>query len=161
VPEEKTKTARTEIARLRETAQPLMGVVAERDYWAKVIADLNQRIPKDYIWITSLEITAEEQKPDDSEPERKPAGKSKSRQDEGRTGPAVVLMARGLYLGREARNVAGPAVVDEFIAELKKSDYVVPVEDPNRGYRRANNDTNDWAFGFDLPLELKKPIAIP
>ena len=67
-------------------------------------------------------------------------------------------MIKGLYLSRDAGNNAGPAVVDEFIAKLKESPLVKPIEDANAGYVRASDDTNDWAFKFVLPLKLINPI---
>ena len=69
-------------------------------------------------------------------------------------------MAKGLYLSHDAGNNAGPAVVDEFIAKLKESEFVEPIEIAGEGYVRANDDTADWAFKFQLPLKLKNPINI-
>jgi hypothetical protein len=69
-------------------------------------------------------------------------------------------MAKGLYLSTSAGNNAGPAVVDEFIANLKTSKLVEPIEDARAGYIRQNDDTVDvWAFRFVLPLKLTNPIS--
>jgi type IV pilus assembly protein PilM len=156
----KTEAARSEIAILSDSARPLTTVAHERDYWINVLADLNQRIPKDYIWITNFEVAPEEVKKDAEEPVRPPSGKNKPPKGESRPEHAVVAMVHGLYLSREAGNNAGPAVVDEFIAKLKESPYIEPIEDPGAGYMRANDDTNEWAFKFVLPLKLKNPIAV-
>ena len=72
----------------------------------------------------------------------------------------VIINVRGLYLSKDAGNEKGPAVVNDFIARLKESPYFEPIEDAKEGYMRANDDTNEWAFKFVLPLRLKNPIAL-
>jgi type IV pilus assembly protein PilM len=165
--ETRMKAARADVDKLAESALPLARVAQEREYWITVLADLNQRIPKDYIWVTSLELAASDglkkepeaqatpAKPAPGKPNPAPSGGPKRPE---RAAPAVILMMKGLYLSRDAGNNAGPAVVDEFIAKLKESELVTPVEDAKRGFVRANDDTAEWAFKFQLPLELKKPI---
>jgi hypothetical protein len=37
---------------------------------------------------------------------------------------------------------------------------VTPIEEASAGYVRANDDTADWAFKFQLPLKLKNPINL-
>ena len=162
----KMKDARAEVDKLAESANPLERIAHEREYWVSLLADLNQRIPKDFIWITSLELAlpdAQRREPDAPEtPPQPQSGRpssGSSRRSE-RSASAVVLMARGLYLSHDAGNNAGPAVVDEFIAKLKESEFVSPIEEAKAGYVRANDDTADWAFKFQLPLKLKNPINI-
>ncbi len=163
--EKKMKDAKTEVDKLAESAHPLEKVARERSYWPSLMADLNSRIPKDFIWITGLEVVAPENKrgePDAPEPTGKQTpgkpGKGKKGGEGG--GPSVTLMAKGLYLSRDAGNNTGPAVVDEFITKLKESEYVIPSEDKNEGYVRANDDSPDWAFKFQIPLKLKNPINL-
>lgn len=156
--EKKIKDAQGEVDTLARSVQPLAQLAQERDYWVNLLAELNSKIPKDYIWITSLELAGGGPKPDAEAPEvpGKPA--------QGRPRPAkipsVILMAKGLYLSRDAGNNAGPAVVDEFIANLKTSKLVDPVDDAKAGYVRANDDTFEWAFKFVLPLKLTNPISL-
>lgn len=157
-------TAKEDIKALAASTEPILKVAEERDYWVNVLADLNQRIPPQYIWITSFEPPTKEQIKKDEQDREKvapaPGKKPVTKKAEEPAAPSIIVTVRGLYLSRDAGNNAGPAVVDEFITRLKESPYFMPVEDANAGYLRANDDTNDWAFKFVLPLKLKKPISL-
>jgi len=154
------EAARKDLAKLVESARPLTIVAQEREYWVKVLADLNERLPKEYIWITGFELGPESLKKEPDEPVKPASGNAKGQKQEERPAPTVTVMAHGLYLSHQAGNNAGTAVVDEFIARLKDSPYLEPIEDPNAGYMRPNDDTNDWAFKFALPLKLRNPISV-
>jgi type IV pilus assembly protein PilM len=157
---DQTKAARDEIATLGESAKPLTTVAAERTYWTNVIADLNARLPKEYIWITSFEIIGEAKKKEEAEPEKPRPGRPRGGDKEERKEPSVMGMIKGLYLSREAKNIAGPAVVDEFVTNLKGSPYVQPSEDPDDGFKRGNDDNPAvWAYPFEIPLKFQHPIA--
>jgi hypothetical protein len=163
--ETKIKTARADIANLEALSQPLLHVTRERDYWVNVLADLNQRLPKEHIWLTAFETPTADAAAKAAQPPPEgadgPANRPRPRRgEEVRSEPPVIVMVRGLYLSADAGNNAGPAVVDEFIAKLKESPYVEPIEDPGAGYQRASDDTPEWAFKFALPLKMKNPISL-
>jgi type IV pilus assembly protein PilM len=150
------KAAQGEVDALIKSVQPLAQVAQEREYWVNLLADLNSKVPKDFIWITSLDLASNAGKKEEPEAPAKPG---QNRTKPAKT-PSVILMAKGLYLSRDAGNNAGPAVVDEFIANLKTSKLVEPIEDARAGYIRQNDDTVDvWAFRFVLPLKLTNPIS--
>lgn len=150
------KAAQSEVDALIKSVQPLAQVAQEREYWVNLLADLNSKVPKDFIWITSLDLASNAGKKEEPEAPAKPG---QNRTKPAKT-PSVILMAKGLYLSRDAGNNAGPAVVDEFIANLKTSKLVEPIEDARAGYIRQNDDTVDvWAFRFVLPLKLTNPIS--
>ena len=150
------KAAQGEVEALIKSVQPLAQVAQEREYWVNLLADLNSKVPKDFIWITSLDLASNAGKKEEPEAPAKPG---QNRTKPAKT-PSVILMAKGLYLSRDAGNNAGPAVVDEFIANLKTSKLVEPIEDARAGYIRQNDDTVDvWAFRFVLPLKLTNPIS--
>ena len=155
------KAATSEKAALNESAQPLVKIAHEREYWVDLLADLNQRIPKDYIWITNLEIATEPLKRAGTAPapsRNAPPGTANPRGGADREGRPAMLMIKGLYLSRAAGNNAGPTVVDEFVKNLKESPLVEPIEEASAGYVRASDDTAEWAFKFVLPLKLRNPI---
>ena len=162
--EEQIKTAKAEISATVNHAQPLLKVTEERDYWIKLFADLNQRLPKDFIWITSFEIPnkdAAKKDPDNAEkPEPPSGGSNRPGRSEERKAPSVIVMVKGLYLSHDAGNNAGPAIVNEFTDKLKESPFVEPILDADKGYLRESDDTNQWAFKFALPLKLKNPISL-
>ena len=150
------KAAQSEVDALIKSVQPLAQVAQEREYWVNLLADLNSKVPKDFIWITSLDLASNAGKKEEPEAPAKP-GQNRTKPAKP---PSVILMAKGLYLSRDAGNNAGPAVVDEFIANLKTSKLVEPIEDARAGYIRQNDDTVDvWAFRFVLPLKLTNPIS--
>ena len=147
------KAAQGEVDALIKSVQPLAQVAQEREYWVNLLADLNSKVPKDFIWITSLDLASKKEEPGT------PARPGQTGTNTTKT-PSVILMAKGLYLSRDAGNNAGPAVVNEFIANLKTSKLVEPIEDARAGYIRQNDDTVDvWAFRFVLPLKLRNPIS--
>lgn len=163
--EKDIKTAKGGIADLVNYAQPFLKVTEERDYWINLMADLNQRLPKNFIWITSFETTSKDalrKEPEnaDNTPVPAPGGRTTPRKSEERKAPAVVVMVKGLYLSHEAGNNSGPAIVNEFTDKLKESPFVEPILDAGAGYLRESDDTNQWAFKFALPLKLKNPITL-
>ena len=160
----KIKDAQGEVDTLAKSVQPFAQVAQEREYWVNLLADLNSKIPKDYIWVTSLELVAGgAQKPEGEVPaepqgKQKPDKKDKAKKaDSG--GPSVILMAKGLFLGPEAGNNQAAAVVDEFVEKLKTSKLLTPSDDAQKGFVRPNADTNEWAFKFAIPLMLTNPIS--
>ncbi|MEO6786128.1 MAG: type IV pilus assembly protein PilM [Chthoniobacteraceae bacterium] len=159
--EDQMKAARSEVDKLAESAQPLVKIAHEREYWVDLLADLNQRIPKDFIWVTNLEIAAEGQKKEGEAPEpprSSQPGRSNPKRGGDRGVPSTILMIKGLYLSRDAGNNAETAVVDEFIKNLKDSPHFEPIEEASAGFERAADNTAEWAFKFKLPLKLKNPI---
>jgi type IV pilus assembly protein PilM len=147
-----------EIEALQKFSHPLIKVIHDREYWVKVISDLNERLPKDYIWITAFEPpTADELKKlkETDKPETGPAAKGKKAAASDAS--AIVLMVRGIYLSHDAGNDAGLATtVDAFISSLKESPYVTPIEDDR--LIRDQDITPQWGFKFAIPLKLKNPI---
>ena len=162
--EDRIKKAKGDIAGVVNYAHPLLKVTEERDYWINLFADLNQRLPKDFIWITSFEMpnkdAARKESDNAEKPEPTPALKKGQGKSDERKASSVVVMVKGLYLSHDAGNNAGPAIVNEFTDKLKESPFVEPILDANAGYLRESDDTNQWAFKFALPLKLKNPIPL-
>ena len=156
------KAAKSEVDKLAESALPLAKIAQEREYWIHLLADINQRIPKDYIWVTSLELAPPEKK-DAGVPEApsKTPGKGKLKKGGENVDSGPGLTIKGLYLSTSAGNNAGPAVVDEFIAKLKESQLVKPIAEASAGFVRENDDNPSvWAYKFVLPLKLQNPINL-
>ena len=158
--DERMKAARGEVDKLSQSALPLAKIAREREYWIDLLADINKRIPKDFIWVTSLEVVPPDLKKKPDEENAGNPGAANRNPRKAAPGPETIVMMKGLYLSRDAGNNAGPAVVDEFIAKLKESEFVKPIEEATAGYVRASDDTNDWAFKYVLPLKLINPIQI-
>jgi type IV pilus assembly protein PilM len=140
--EGKMKDARNAISRQEEQVAPFVEAVRERNYWTNVIADLNSRLPAEFVWITNF--GPEEESADAPPPEKGAKGKP----------VPVRIMIRGLY----AENPRGTAVVDEFLKNLAESPlYEVKADE----LQRTVPDTATWGWPFQVPIVLKEPIKLP
>lgn len=136
-----------------EGSSPLLQAIEEREYWAKIINDINSRLPQNYVWITSFEPEVlQPAAPAGKTPARKPASGAKPEQ----TQASTVLKIRGLYLANEA----DATVVDQFIQRLNESPYYSVEEDPATRVRETPN-METWAYAYAFQLNLKNPISIP
>jgi type IV pilus assembly protein PilM len=143
--ENKMKAAQTEIKKQEEVAEPFIQAVRERDYWTTIIADINSRLPNEYIWITNFgleETTAE------NTPTPPPKGGPNQK------GQPVRVLVKGLY----AENPRGAEVVDEFVKNLKESPHYKVVEGD---LKRTVPDQFTWGWDYSFPLELNNPIKLP
>lgn len=161
--EGKINSAKKDIENLQDFVKPLLKATNEREYWSKALADLNSRLPEEYIWLTAFEPpTQDDLKKAAAEaaaanvgPGGKPLPKGKAVE-----APAVKVTVRGIYLSRDAGNNAGPAVVDTFVNNLKESPYFEPITEGAQGFERKSDDTGEWGFKFTIPMKLKNPIDL-
>ena len=143
--ENKMNAAKAEIKKQEEVAEPFIQAVRERDYWPTIIADINSRLPSEYIWITKFgieETTADNAPP--PPPRGGPAPKA----------PPVRLMISGLY----AANPRGPEVIDEFVKNLEDSPHFKVKKDE---LQRTVTDEFTWGWPYSFPLILENPISLP
>ncbi len=145
------KATKAEIKAQQDLAGPLIQAVDDRNYWVQIIEDINSRLPKDYVWITSF----------DMKPEARAAGGVAAAP---RTPTPVVpgapaaprvqgptLLLKGLYLWNDKQT----AVVDEFVTKLSESSLYTVIKDERLGFKRTVPNELDWAFEFEIPLVLK------
>jgi type IV pilus assembly protein PilM len=159
--------ARAAIKAEQETVAPLLTAVDDRSYWVRVIDDINLRLPKEYVWVTSFGPVAAERRggpgPGNTlAPGPKPPGLAKPNQPGGGPGgpggqrsaaATTILLVKGLYLW----NPRQAAVVDDFLAKLKGSDlYEVDEKD----MKRSVPNEAEWAYEFEIPLVLKDPVKL-
>ena len=142
--ESQMNAARSEIKRQQETAAPLTRAIQERQYWTTIIDDINSRLPKEFIWITSM--TVDQSTPDNPTPPAK--GQAAAPKE------SVKLLMRGLY----ADNPRGTAVVDDFLKKLEESPHYELKRDD---LTRTTPDEATWGWEFSFPLVLKDPITMP
>lgn len=157
-------SAKNEIARLETFSKPLIASVTERDYWVRVLQDLNSRLPKQFIWITEFKPPTQEALAKAAEEEKRaaasaPRGSAAARKAP--EAPPVIVEVSGLYLGADAGNNSGLAsTVDEFVANLKESPYVEYMVDLAPEFIRSPENAGEWAFKWTLKLKLKNPIDL-
>ena len=135
--EAKFNAIRAAIKNKQAVAKPLVQAVEDREYWVKLIDDINERLPERFIWITSMEIETPKAEPVAPGKEAKPQ--------------IPVLVVKGLYM----ENPKGLGIIDDFANALAKSPYltVQPLKD------RPTIPPDDWAASYTLRLSLKKPLA--
>jgi len=118
----------------QDSATPYTQAVADRQYWAGVLDDLNARIPDHSIWVTSLT------------PLNSATGTSGAK-----SGAYSTVSLKGLYINTQP---LGAGVVDAFVKNLSQS----PLYSKANATVRATPNDNDWAFDFEIQLELKNPL---
>jgi type IV pilus assembly protein PilM len=140
----------TQIQAAKAAAAPFVTAVQERDYWARVINDINGRLPPQYIWVTQMEpVDISEGKAVSLEGSQ-PGGPGRNAPRGAATGHAANgLRLHGLYL------TAKPSLVDDFHDNLLKSPYVASVTMTTR----TNPTQTEWDFDYELLVELKQGIA--
>ncbi len=163
--EKEMSQVRKETTALDNQSVPLVAAIGERSFWPLLLEDLNTRLPKEDIWITELVPTSG----------GKPLGAPDSRTVLAGTTPTPVpslprpgatpavpaidgLLVRGLYLF----NPKQQEVVVDYFRNLVGSPWLAI--DPNnqaKVIKPTTPNNTDWAFPYELRLDLKKPIPLP
>ncbi len=158
--EDQFNNTKADIAKLAANASPLTDTVEERQYWARVINELNARLPEKYVWVTVLEPTsAGKVLPADD-----PSHPHAANVPDATPGAKVVrpaidgLHIRGLYLYNEAKR---DIVVSDFVANLRQS----PLFNLDKNERsvilnREPQNDQEWAFAYELQLTLRHPFPL-
>jgi type IV pilus assembly protein PilM len=172
--EDQFTAVRNDIKNVQATAAPFVQAVQDRDYWVRVLDEINARIPQQYIWITYFEpMRFEDGKPVASltpstftitpspgagsnapAPPPPAAPITEGNAPGGKPGAAKSgfgVRLKGLYL----ENTQEAAVVDQFVKSLQDSPYVASVTVVTRG----TPDQNLWAYDYELGVELKQAIS--
>jgi type IV pilus assembly protein PilM len=168
VAETRLDKLRKQVASWDSLATPLIDAVNDRSFWVEIVEDLNARLPKEDIWITELvPISAgkpmgldqkriAETAPSPTSVATTPAGKAGAARA---TGPSIDgILVRGLYLF----NPKQQEVVVDYFRNLVSSPYFVI--DPNnqaRVIKPSMPNNTEWAFEYELRLDLKKPLKLP
>jgi len=154
---------RKETTALDNQSAPLVAAINERGFWPLVLEDLNERLPKEDIWITELVPTSG----------GKPLGAPDTRAIAAATpaptpppppgatpaAPAIDgLLVRGLYLS----NPKQQEVVVDYFRNLVSSPWFAIDPKNQAKYIKPTTPTNtEWAFPYELRLDLKKPVPLP
>ena len=151
-------------AGITATSAPLSQAVDDRQFWARVISELNARLPEKYVWITLLEPTSGGKPVVLGDP-TKPlfAGSAPgygrvhgpARPGTVPKGPAIDgLHIKGLYLHNDRRD----QVVSDFVANLRQSKFFkLDANEKTVILNRAPENEKDWAFDYELQLTLAQP----
>jgi type IV pilus assembly protein PilM len=161
---------RKQTTALDSVAKPLSAAINDRSFWPEIIEDLNARLPKEHIWITELVAMSggrpvgggtlrgsggveSAPAPTIAPSPARPGAPAKPAE------PAIDgVFVRGLYL----YNPKQQEVVVDYFRNLVDSPYFAI--DPNNQAKviRPTTPTNtEWAFPYELRLDLKKPMTLP
>jgi type IV pilus assembly protein PilM len=163
---------RKQTTALDAAALPIAAAINDRSFWPEILEELNARLPKEHIWITELVATSGGRPLGGGDartgrveptPTPTPSPTSTPRPSPGRPAappePAIDgILVRGLYL----YNPRQQEVVVDFFRNLVGSPYFNI--DPNNQARvlRPSTPTNtEWAFPYELRLDLKTPVKLP
>ncbi len=159
-----TKT-KADIAKINANAAPLTQLAEDRQFWPRVINELNQKLPEKYIWITVMEPTVGGKPITMGDPTKAlfagapgAAAEPAAPPRPGATAAKVPMMdglhIRGLYLVNPDK--------DDIVTQFKRnlSDSKLFKLDKNDRLVILNRDPQndkDWAFAYEMQLNLATP----
>jgi type IV pilus assembly protein PilM len=157
-----------QVTSLDSFAAPLIDAVNDRSFWVEIVEDLNARLPKEDIWITELIPTSagkalgldqkrmSEVAASPSPGPAMPPGKAAAARA---TGAAVDgILVRGLYLFNPKQQ---EVVVDYFRNLIGSPYFVIDPNNQARVIKPSTPNNADWAYPYELHLDLKRPLKLP
>lgn len=153
---------RKDAASLDKLATPLIEAVNARSFWPQVLEDLNARLPRENIWITELFPLANGKPfaPDAAQivtDTEQSAAVTRPRSGAG-GGALNALSVHGLYLNNPRQQ---EVVVDYFRALVDSKFFKIDPRDQARVMKPTLPNNTEWAFPYELHLDLKQPISLP
>jgi type IV pilus assembly protein PilM len=156
---------RQETGSLDQLATPLITTINDRSFWPQIIEDLNARLPREDIWVTELVATSGGKALIDSGaiPVRVAVSPVPTNSPQ-RPGSAPVaaaidgLLVRGLYLFNPKEQ---EVVLDYFRNLLDSPWFVIDPNNQARVIKPTTPNNTEWAFPYELHLDLRKPVALP
>jgi type IV pilus assembly protein PilM len=161
--EAKINKLRKQAASLVVLGAPLASAINDRFFWIEILEDLNARLPKEDIWITEL-IPISGGKPIGMDEKRAaeiaPTPAVARSTTKGQAGSAAIdgVLLRGLYLFNPKQQ---EVVVDYFRNLVGSPFFNVDPNNQARAIKSTIPNNTDWAFPYELRLDLKKPVRLP
>jgi type IV pilus assembly protein PilM len=158
------KQVRKETAALDNQSAPLVAAINERNFWPQILEELNARLPKEDIWITEL-VPTSGGKPLGVPDTRTIAATtpvpapSPPRPGATPTAPAIDgLLVRGLYLFNPKQQ---EVVVDYFRNLTSPPWFAIDPNNQAKVIKPTTPNNSEWAFPYELRLDLRKPVKLP
>jgi type IV pilus assembly protein PilM len=156
---------RQRIASLDSLAVPLIAAINDRGFWPQIIEDLNARLPKEDIWITELVATSGGKPLGDSDlrltrAETPPNAAPTLLRPGSAPGEAAIdgLLVRGLYLFNPKQQ---EVVVDYFRNLIASPWFTIDPNNQAKVIKPTTPNNTEWAFPYELHLDLRKPVKLP
>ena len=168
VAESQLDKLKKQVASVDSLATPLIEAANDRSFWLEILEDLNTRLPKEDIWITELLPTSggkpvgvDEKRIAELAPATPAAAAAGlGRPNAARPGGPVIdgIFVRGLYLFNARQQ---ELVVDYFKSLISSPHFAIDPNNQARVIKPTTPNNTDWAFPYELHLDLKKPIKLP
>ena len=163
--ESQVNEVRKQTAALDSLATPLIAAINDRSFWPQIIEELNARLPKEDIWITELVATSGGTPFDapDARMLRAEANPvpivSPPRAGSAPAEPAIDgLLVRGLYLFNPKQQ---EVVVDYFRNLVGSPWFAIDPNNQAKVIKPTTPNNTEWAFPYELRLDLRKPVKLP
>ena len=153
---------RKDAGALDQVAMPLVDAVSARSFWPQLLEDLNSRLPRENIWITELfplsagRPVAPDAAQITSEGEQTAQAPGRPRSSSG--GAINGLFVRGLYLSNPRQQ---EVVVDYFHNLVRSGFFKLDPHHQARVIKPTMPNNAEWAFPYELRLDLKQPLPLP
>jgi type IV pilus assembly protein PilM len=156
---------RKQTASLDTLSAPLVAAINDRSFWPQILEELNSRLPKEDIWITELAPTSGGKPLDASaahiiRANTTPASIASPSPPSATLAPPAIdgLLVRGLYLF----NPKQQEVVVDFFRNLTASPwFAIDAKNQAKVMKPVTPNNTEWAFPYELRLDLRKPVPIP
>jgi len=156
---------RKQTGSLDNESAPLVAAINERSFWPLVLEDLNARLPKEDIWITDLIPTSGGKPLVGAEPRTIVAATTPTatpvapRPSATPAAPAIDgVLVRGLYLFNPKQQ---EVVVDYFRNLISSPWFAIDPNNQAKVIKPTTPNNTEWAFPYELRLDLKKPLPLP
>jgi len=147
---------------LDQVATPLVDAVSARSFWPQLLEDLNTRLPRENIWITELfPLSAGRPVAPDAAQiasEGEQTAQAPGRPPSSSGGAINGLFVRGLYLSNPRQQ---EVVVDYFRNLVRSGFFKIDPHDQARVIKPTMPNNAEWAFPYELRLDLKQPPPLP
>ena len=158
----KIDNLRKRAATLDQVAVPLTSAINDRFFWVEVLEDLNARLPKENIWVTELlpisggkSLAVGDKNAGEVSNALNPSRSITKGASDGEAIDGVLL--RGLYLYNPKQQ---EMVVDYFKSLVGSPFFNVDPNNQARVIKSSIPNNKDWAFDYELRLDLKKPVKL-
>jgi type IV pilus assembly protein PilM len=142
---------RKETAALDVESLPLVAAINDRGLWPQLLEDLNSRLPPEDIWITELIATSGGKPPGGGDTLAVAAVTPAASAIDG-------LLIRGLYLFNPRQQ---EVVVDYFRNLASSPWFAIDLNNQAKVIKPSTPNNTEWAFPYELRLDLKKPVPLP
>jgi type IV pilus assembly protein PilM len=155
-------------ASLDSVATPLIAAINDRSFWPEILEELNAHLPEGNIWITKLAATSGGKLVGVSEKEKGIGEIAPTPSPAGRPAPKTVspggpvidgVNVQGLYMYNPKQQ---EIVVDYFRNLAASTFFNINPNKPESVIKSTSvpNDT-EWAFPYELQLDLRKRVKMP